>query len=71
MLDPVLQRKICIVHLLSNEMTRLPVCVTQSDEPKFCCRINDKILRQFAHVGHGQTGPHHKLSNKITVRNTP
>jgi hypothetical protein len=50
-----------------RRQSRTPICIAEGDEPKLCRGIQDQILCDSTHVGHGETGPHHELNDKVAI----
>lgn len=48
----------------------IPVRIAESDESKLGGGIDDQVLRNFAHMRHGKTSPHHELDDEIAIANT-
>jgi len=49
----------------------LPISIAQSNETKFCCRINNEVFRHPANMGHRERRPHQELHDKVPVSNPP
>lgn len=60
---------VCVL-LLRHHARASAVRVAESDEAKFGGRVYNEILCNATHVGHGQTGPHEELDNKVAVADT-